>query len=178
MGEKRSVARATPFQLKKPRNTVQRRCDDADFSALHAADLSGVARHAQHRSHTYSELTSNAPDPSPLGPRRDDRRYLVRVAILKPPPTELYPVSLGPAPDETVLSLSGSWVGFRQTPSQDLAPAVARWGQAPLVTGLDAVQNGRLVEIGAEGEGFVIPRLKVRNGGRQNDLSKKAVLAC
>jgi hypothetical protein len=56
-----------------------------------------VASDPQHRSNAHPEVMRNAPDPGPLGAGRDDRRHLVRVAILQPPPAELNAISLGPA---------------------------------------------------------------------------------
>ena len=47
--------------------------------------LGGFASHPQHRTHTHSELASNASDPGPRSTRRRDGRHLVRVAILQPP---------------------------------------------------------------------------------------------
>jgi hypothetical protein len=56
-----------------------------------------LASHPQHRSHAHPEIPSNAADPGPLGARRDDRRYLVRVAVLKPSASQLNAVGLGSA---------------------------------------------------------------------------------
>ena len=50
-----------------------------------AASLAG-SDHPQHRSHAHPEIASNALDAGPLGPGRDDRRHLVRIAILDPRP--------------------------------------------------------------------------------------------
>jgi hypothetical protein len=60
---------------------------------------------AEHSAHTHSELASNAADPGPLGPGRDNRRHLVRVAILQLPPAKLGTVGPGPAQTGPLTSL-------------------------------------------------------------------------
>jgi hypothetical protein len=59
--------------------------------------LGDLASHPQHRSHTHPKLAGNAADPGPLGACRDDRRHLIRIAILEPPPAELDAIGPGPA---------------------------------------------------------------------------------
>jgi hypothetical protein len=59
--------------------------------------LRALPSHPQHRAHAYPELAGNSSDPGPRGARRDDRRYLVCIGILKPPAAERDAIGLGPA---------------------------------------------------------------------------------
>jgi hypothetical protein len=57
----------------------------------------GLAGDTQDGPHANSEVASDPADAGALGAGRDDRRHLVRVAILQPPPAELGPFGLGSA---------------------------------------------------------------------------------